>query len=92
MEDLMNEETINAIKMLAKGLVVKEITKEYSLDDNGDLKLVKKKVNAKMLPPSVDVVKMIYTSSFENTNKYKSMTDEELEQEKIRLLNELKEN
>lgn len=92
MQELLNEETLNAIKTLAKGLVVKEITKEYSADENGELKLVKKKVNAKMLPPSVDVVKMIYSSNLDNQNKYKSMTDEELEQEKIRLLKELKEN
>ena len=43
-----------------------------------------------MLPPSVDVVKMIYASSKEETNKYKNMTDEELEREKQRLLQELK--
>ena len=92
MQELLNEETLNAIKTLAKGLVVKERTKGYSADEDGERKLVKKKVNAKMLPPSVDVVKMIYSSNLDNQNKYKSMTDEELEQEKIRLLKELKEN
>ncbi len=87
--EMLNEETLEAIKSLARGLVVKEVTKEYSADKDGEMKLVKKKVNSKTLPPNVDVVKMIYTTSFDNSNKYKSMTDEELEQEKIRLLKEL---
>ncbi len=86
---MLDEETIEAIKTLAKGLVVKEVTKEYSADKDGEMKLIKKKVNSKTLPPSVDVVKMIYTTNLDNTNKYKSMTDEELEKEKIRLLKEL---
>lgn len=86
---MLDEETIEAIKTLAKGLVVKEVTKEYTADKSGEMKLIKKKVNSKTLPPSVDVVKMIYTTNLDNTNKYKSMTDEELEKEKIRLLKEL---
>lgn len=86
---MLDEETIEAIKTLAKGLVVKEVTKEYTADKDGEMKLIKKKVNSKTLPPSVDVVKMIYTTNLDNTNKYKSMTDEELEKEKIRLLKEL---
>lgn len=85
-----DKETMEAIKTLAQGMVIKEVTEEFALDDEGEMKLVKKKVNEKMLPPSVDVVKMIYASSKEETNKYKNMTDEELEREKQRLLQELK--
>lgn len=89
MDNILDENTIKAIKSLASGLVVKEITKEYVADDNGDMKLVKKKVNEKMLPPSTDICKMLYANSKTNENRYKDMTDEELEKEKLRLLQEL---
>lgn len=88
----LNDETMDAIKTLARGLVIKEVTKEYTADEHGDLKLIKKKVNSKTLPPSVDVVKMIYTANLDNGDRYKNMSDDELEREKLRLLGELKES
>lgn len=91
MEEVFNKNTIEAIKMLTNGMVVKEITKEFVADDKGDLVLTKKKVNEKMMPPNIDIIKMIYASTKDNANRYHEMTDEELEREKIRLLKKLKE-
>lgn len=91
MEEVFNKNTIEAIKMLTNGMVVKEITKEFVADDKGDLVLTKKKVNEKMMPPNIDIIKMIYASTKDNANRYQEMTDEELEREKIRLLKKLKE-
>ena len=88
-EKIFDNNTIKAIKKLANGMVVTEITKEYVSDEDGDLKLIKKKVNEKMLPPNTDIVKMLYTSVKEDTNKYKAMTDEELENERNRLILEI---
>lgn len=54
------------------------------------MKLVKKKVNEKALPPNVDLLKMLFQQQ-DIIDEYEEMSDEELEQEKQRLLNELKE-
>ena len=58
------------------------------------MKLVKKKVNEKSLPPNVDLIKIIFQQIRDDQNKesdYDKMSDEELEKERQRLLKELKE-
>jgi len=91
MNEIFDNSTIEAIKSLASGMVVKEITEEYALDDNGEMKLVKKKVNEKMLPPNTDICKLLYSSAKANENSYKTMSDEDLQKEKQRFLKILKE-
>lgn len=62
--------------------------------ETNEMKLVKKKVNEKSLPPNIDLIKMIFQQIKEDDEKkydYDKMTDEQLEQEKQRLLKELKE-
>ena len=90
MNEIFDLDTMQALKKLAIGLTVREITEEYTKDDDGNLQLIKKKVNEKMLPPNTDIMKMLYQSSKENSSKYKEMTDEQLLKEKERLLQELK--
>lgn len=89
-ENIFDEKTIEALKSLAIGLKVKETTDEFVTDEKGELKLTKRKVNEKNIPPNTDILKMLYQSSKEDTNKYQNMSDEELEKERIRLLNLLK--
>lgn len=58
------------------------------------MKLVKKKVNEKSLPPNIDLIKLIFQQIKEEDEKrydYDKMSDEELEKERQRLLLELKE-
>lgn len=58
------------------------------------MKLVKKKVNEKSLPPNADLIKIIFQQIRDEQNKeldYDRLTDEELENERQRLLKELKE-
>ena len=65
---------------------------EYAIDEEtGKLKVVKQKVSEKNLPPNIDLLKLIYPNIQEEKTDYNKMTDEELEQEKTRLLKELKE-
>ena len=90
MNEIFDKDTIEALKKLATGLIVTEVTKEYTKDDNGDLQLIKQKVNEKMLPPNTDIMKMLFQSARENNSKYKDMTDEQLLEEKERLLKQLK--
>lgn len=75
------------------GLTIKETTTEYALDEEtGKLKVVKQKVQEKMLPPNVDLMKVVYQQLVEPKNGFEEMSDEDLENEKQRLLKELKEN
>lgn len=74
-------------------MTTKEITTEYVLDEEtGKMKIVKQKINEKHVPPNVDLLKLIYPHLVERKMDYESLTDEELEKEKQRLLKELKEN
>ena len=60
-------------------------------EETGQLKIVKQKINEKSVPPSVDILKMIYLHMAEEKVDYNKMSDEDLENEKQRLLKELKE-
>ena len=52
--------------------------------------MVKQKVQEKSLPPNIDILKLIYPHLVENKQDYNKLTDEELEEEKQRLLKELR--
>lgn len=72
------------------GLTTKEVTTEYSLDEETKkLKVVKQKVQEKSIPPNIDIIKLIYQHMVDTTKDYNKFTDEELEKEKQRLLLEL---
>lgn len=73
------------------GLTTKEVTTEYCLDEETNtLKVVKQKVQEKSLPPNIDIIKLVYQHLMENKQDYNKLTDEELEEEKQRLLKELR--
>ena len=92
-EFIFDKETLKAIKMCIMGLTTKEITTEYCLDEETNkLKVVKQKVQEKTLPPNTDIIKLIYQQFAEEKVDYNSYTDEELEEEKQRLLKQLKES
>ena len=55
------------------------------------MKLVKKKVSEKYLPPNSDIIKLFYQNYFDKTEDFEKLTDEELILEKHRLLKELEE-
>lgn len=74
-------------------MTTKEIITEYAVDEEtGKLKITKQKVSEKNLPPNVDLLKLIYPQFANTKTDYNSLTDEELEVEKLRLLKELKES
>ena len=86
-------ETLKALKSCIEGLTTKETVTEYVLDEEtGKLKVTKKKVSEKNLPPNVDLLKLIYPTMVEKKVDYHSLSDEELEKEKQRLLKQLKES
>ena len=78
--------------MCITGLTTTETTTEYLLDEETNkLKVVKKKVQEKNLPPNADLIKLIYQQVVESKTNYEQLTDEELEIEKQKLLNKLME-
>lgn len=83
---------MTALKQCITGMTMKEITTEYIRDDDtGEMVQVKQKVCEKSVPPNSDIIKLIYQHLTQQKKDYDSLTDEELESEKTRLLNELKE-
>lgn len=82
----MEEEQIKkAILKVALGYSVEEVTEEYGVEE-GELRLVKRKETRKDVPPDLKAVKLLMEDK-----DYASLSDEELEAEKQRLLKRLKE-
>ena len=72
----------SALLKKALGFDAKEIVEEYATSDDGEVKLSKKKVTTKCVPPDVAALKML----LERTTPLSAYSDEELEAEKQRLL------
>ena len=88
----LSKELMKALEICIKGITSKEITTEYVVDEEtGQMRAVKQKINEKTIPPNVDLLKLLYSSSKQSEDDYEKMTDEELEKEKMRLIKELKE-
>lgn len=86
-----NNEKQNIEKALIKkaiGFSHDEIIEEYSVDEGGDVKLVKKKVTKKFSPPDIPAIKLLL-DNFDNQIPLAQMTEQQLKQEKNRLLKEL---
>lgn len=72
----------------AMGYTVEEIVEEYGGDEkNGEL--LKKKITTKPVPPDVNALKT-YLELNKNNAEFENLTDEELEEEKQRLIRSLK--
>ena len=72
----------------AKGYTVKEKVDEYTVVD-GSLTLVKRKISTKHVAPDVSAVKALLQMGDVQDN-VQNLTDEQLQLEKLRLLNLLK--
>ena len=81
----MEDEVLGALKKCAVGFGTSEVVEEFSVED-GELKLVKKKVTKRDIPPDIKAVKMLLDES-----GLEELSDGELEEEKRKLLNVLKE-
>ena len=80
------EESIkDALKKCAVGLSASETVEEFAVE-NGELKLIKKKVTRRDIPPDIKAVKMLLEDDGLN-----SLSDEELVAEREKLIKTLKE-
>ena len=73
----------SALLKKALGFDAKEVVEEYALDQEGEVKLSKKKITTKCVPPDVAALKML----LEQSTPISALSDEELETEKERLIN-----
>lgn len=80
----MEEEVFGALKKCAVGLKTREVVEEFSMED-GELRLVKKKVTQRDIPPDIKAVKLLLDG-----NDTCGLSDEELEEERKKLLEMLK--
>lgn len=81
-----------ALLKKALGYNADECVEEYTFDENGEKVLSKRKVTKKHYSPDIAAVKVLlerYFTTYEE--KIAKMSDEELEEEKERLLKQLKE-
>ncbi len=81
-KSVSDNELHSALIKKAFGYDVKEVVEEYVSDESGDVKLTKKKITKKNVPPDITALKLL----LETNTKLNEMSDEELENEKIRLL------
>ena len=83
--DKETERARKAMKKLALGYDLLEVTEEYVVDNETKVvELQKKKVVTKQMPPDIEAYRMLYGQTL-----YDNLTDEELEREKERLLRQL---
>ena len=80
------EQIEKALIKVALGFQLSEVTEEYAEVD-GELKLTKRKKTKKDVPPDLKAVQMLLCEG--NTDGYQAMSDEELEKERQRLMDEL---
>ena len=78
----------SALMKKALGYDYKEVVEEYVSGEEGEVRLTKKKVTKKNVPPDITAIKIL----LENQPSVSSMSDEQLEEEKQRLLKLLKNN
>lgn len=77
------EDIYKALLKKAMGYTADESVEEFSAEEDG-LRLLKKKVTKKHVPPDVSALKVLLSLGSEKS--ISEMTDEELEREKARLL------
>lgn len=73
-----------AIIKKALGYDATEVVEEFAQSEQGEVKLTKRKVTTKSVPPDITALKILIDDWAEKP--VEQMSDEELEQEKARLL------
>lgn len=80
-----------ALLKKALGYNASEVVEEYSIGEEGELKLSKKKVTKKHYSSDVSAVKILFERYFKTyEERVLSMSDQMLEEEKTRLLQQMK--
>lgn len=89
MDSKIVEKIRDALIKRAVGYDTEETVEEYS-GSGDDITMVRKKITRKNVPPDISAAKLLLEESGEDD--YSAMTDEQLEEEKQRLLKLLKDS
>ena len=81
---MVNEDIKDALIKCAVGFGTSEVVEEFVAED-GELKLIKKKVTKRDIPPDIKAVKLLLDDGGEQ-----ALTDEQLEEERRKLIEMLK--
>lgn len=76
----------------AVGYQTDEVVEEYSLNDNSEEKLTKKKKTIKVVPPDISATKLYLDLNQTSSEKFDNLTDEELNQEIEKIISQLQKN
>ena len=85
MKESVKDLLVKILLKKAKGYVVKETTDEYTVDADGEKKLIKSKVVTKRAPPDVTACKILLETESDDVD-VTEMTDEQLRAERDRLI------
>jgi len=85
----MEKEILKGLLKRAKGYSYEEVSEEYSVKEDGEIALTKRKVTKKYCPPDASALKTYMDLNPERS--VEEYSDEELEKEKQRLLKLFKE-
>ena len=81
-----------ALLKKALGYSADEVVEEYATDDDGATKLMKEKVTKKHFSPDISASKVLFEKYYKTyVEELADMSDQELEKEKERLLQIIKE-
>ena len=75
-----------ALLKKALGYNADEIVEEYVVDEDGKERLSKKKITKKFISPDIPAAKVLLENYSDYSSKYENMSDEELMNEKIKLI------
>ena len=84
----METELMKSLLKRAKGYRYNEVQEEYSIKEDGEFVLTKKKIVRKYCPPDASALKAYMDIAGEQNTA--SMSDEELENEKQKLMDKIK--
>lgn len=89
-ENINKNEITEAFYKSAIGFSSSEVVEEYATDDKGELKLIKRKVRKKEVPPNINALKVLAEISLKESD-FSELSDEQLEIEKLKYISLLKE-
>ena len=81
---LSKEQLESVLIKKALGYDATEVVEEYAGDEQGEVRLLKKKVTIKNVPPDMTALKILLEGEQKNVSE---LSDAQLEEEKQRLLN-----
>ena len=90
-ETILNNQETDLSQVLLKkamGYTIKETVDEFVVTDD-EMKLAKRKVSLKYYPPDLSAIELVLKQNNQE-NEFANLTDQQLEQEKQKLIQKLK--